>query len=155
MDYRKLLVLLTILVITLSACIGQNPTTLEQKSAYDELPSEFQAQDVAIQVSSDQETYSLPVKQLHLIIENTGNTELVFSNAIYLEKLEADGWYHIPYKDMAFTEIARVLAAGETEADEVPVDKLHYQLQEGTYRIVKEFYTGSEQTVLAAEFEIE
>ena len=155
MGYRKLLLLLTILVITLSACIGQNPTTLEQKSAYDDLPSEFQAQDAAIQVSSDQETYSLPLKQLHLVIENTGSTELVFSPAVYLEKLESDGWYQIPYKDMAFTEIAMVLAAGETQMDEVPVDQLHYQLQEGTYRIVKEFYTGSEQAVLAAEFEIE
>jgi len=155
MRHRKLLVLLTMLIITLSACIGQKPTTLEQKSAYDDLPSKFQKQDAAIQISSDQKTYSIPIKQLHLIIENTGSTELVFSPAVYVEKLESDGWYQIPYKDIAFTEIGIVLAAGGTHADEVPMDQLHYQLQEGTYRIVKELNTGSEQTVLAAEFEIE
>ncbi|WP_422124523.1 immunoglobulin-like domain-containing protein [Planococcus sp. X10-3] len=155
MRSMKLLLFLSIIIVLLTACIGQDPTTLEQPSSYGDLPSEFQEQDVSIQISSDQESYSLPVKQLHLIIENTGSTELVFGSAIYLEKLEDDGWYQIPYKNMAFTDIGILLAPGGTHLDEVPVDQLHYQLQEGTYRIVKEFYNESQQTVLAAEFEIE
>ena len=155
MRSMKLLLFLSIIIVSLTACIGQDPTTLEEPSSYGELPSELKSQGVSIQISSDQEAYSLPVEQLHLIIENTGSTELVFGNAVHLEKLEDDGWYQIPYKDMAFTDIGILLAAGETHTDEVPVDQLHYQLQEGTYRIVKEFYNESEQTVLAAQFEVE
>ena len=155
MRSSKLFALLTILIIMLTACIGQDPTTLEQKSSYTDLPSELQEQETAIQVSSDQETYSLPVKQLRLVIENTGSTGVSFGPAIYLEKLEVDGWYQIPYKNLGFTDGEIGVAIGETYVDEVPVDMVHYQLQEGTYRILKEFTVDSRQMVLAAEFEIE
>lgn len=155
MHYGKLIGLLTISTLLLTACIGQDPTTLERESPYNDLPSEFQKQDAAIRISSEQKTYSLPVEQIHLVIENTGSTGVGFGAAIYLEKLEEDDWYQIPYKNLGFTDAEIGIAAGETYMDEVPIDMLHYQLQEGTYRIVKEFTAESVQTVLAAEFEIE
>ena len=155
MHYRKLIGLLTIFILSLTACIGQDPTTVEKESPYTDLPSEFQKQDAAIRIASEQETYSLPIEQIHLVIENTGSREIGFGAAICLEKLEANDWHQIPYENSGFTDAEIGIAAGETYIDEVPIDMLHYQLQEGTYRIIKSFHTESEQKMLAAEFEIE
>lgn len=155
MHYRKLIGLLMISTLSLTACIGQDPTTLEKESPFNDLPSEFQKQGAAVRISSEQETYSLPIEQIHLVIENTGSKEIGFSAAIYLEKLEEDDWYQIPYKNLGFTDAEIGIAVGETYIDEVPIDMLHYQLQEGTYRIMKSFHTESEQKILAAEFVIE
>lgn len=145
---------LMLLLLFLSACIGQNPTTLETESPHGDLPSEFQLPDVEIRISSDKARYSLPVKEMHLVIENTGSTAVEFGGAVYLEKLEEDIWYQIPYKNMSFTDGGIGVAPGETYLNEVPIDMIHYELQKGTYRILKEFSVDSKQTMLAAEFEI-
>ena len=151
----KILLPFMLLLLFLSACIGQNPTTLKTKSSHGDLPSEFQLPGVEIRISSDQARYSLPVKAMHLIIENTGNTALEFGGAVYLEKLEEDSWYEIPYKNLSFTDGGIGVAPGETYLNEVPIDMIHYELQKGTYRILKEFSVDSKQTLLAAEFVIQ
>lgn len=155
MRYFILLFSITILSVALTACIGQNPTTLETKSSFTDLPSEIQENEIEIRISSDQAVYSLPIKKMHLVIENTGSTAVGFGGAVYLEKLEEEIWYEIPYKNITFTDGEAGVAPGESYLIEVPIDMIHYELQKGTYRILKEFYIDSRPKTFAAEFEIE
>lgn len=140
------------IVFWISACSDNNVLTL--KSEYDDLNDKYIKNQTSLEVYTDKEYYSLPVDRIVLKIENKGTSELNFGEERFLEKLVDGIWYRVPYKDLGFNSINLTIDPGDSFAQEMPLEFLDYKLTEGIYRIPKAFDNGTEQFIIAAEFEI-
>ncbi|KAA0954735.1 hypothetical protein FQ085_17820 [Planococcus sp. ANT_H30] len=146
----------SILVFLLVACSNEKPVLLENQSIHDDLPNQLNEQEAAISMSTDQEIYKKPVKEIILTIENTGNRTVGIRSGSYVEMLQDGEWYQVPYEHFSFTDGGVPgIESGETYEEDVPIDYITFDLIEGRYRIVKDFNLDSEETTLAAEFSIQ
>lgn len=142
-------------VILLYACSNEDPILLEDLSTHGDLPNHLNEKGTFIVMSTDQKIYKIPVENINLTIENTGNSPVGFGAAHYLEKFQEDKWREIPYENFAFTDEGLGVEAGETFEQTVPLDYIGYDLTAGRYRIVKEVLLNPENKTIATEFEIQ
>lgn len=154
MKLRIILVSLIGLAMIISACSGKSGDESLVKSEYGDLPSAFIEEQTIIQVTTDKKEYSSQVNEITLSIANTGTTAVGYGTSLYVEKLINGKWYQIPYKRLAFEDIALGIEANSSFDQEVPLDHLYYQFTEGNYRITKSFFVNEDKFVLGAEFEI-
>ncbi len=161
MTDKKIATLLLISLLILSGCTGfetnRKKNILETVSSHENLPDTFNNGNIAFSMTSDTESYKLPVDDITLIISNSGSSTVGFGEQRTLEKLQEETWHEVPYsKQFAFTDIGLGLEAKEHLEQKMPLEFLDYELTAGTYRVVKTFYIneGKEEIALATEFKI-
>lgn len=84
---------------------------------------------------TDKEMYEQSDQELTLTVKNDGPTDLVFGVYYTLEKKENDDWEEVVL-EMAFIDIAIILAAGEEYKQTIPIESL----EKGEYRIFKDVH---------------
>ncbi|PSL40902.1 hypothetical protein B0H99_10334 [Planomicrobium soli] len=122
MDILKKALVILIFMSIMAACSKGEPIQTENLSTYGDLLNRITEQGMAISISTDQETYKMPVNQIMLTIENTGNGSVEFGPALYLEKFQNNEWHQIPYKDFTFGDEGLGIELGEIYEEDVPLD---------------------------------
>lgn len=157
--------LLLLAAIGLAGCTEPEPevepsTVVEPASEpgrTEELPDEMAEGEFAAWIYTDQETYSLPVEEIRVTIENVGEEAVVTGEAMRLEKLEEGVWMP-QLAGMEFTQEALDVQSGETFTRTVPIDFMEEPLTSGTYRVTKRVAPESMGALtfqeIAATFEV-
>lgn len=97
-----------------------------------------------------------------LILENENDTECQYGTFYCIERKNGDTWIKLPYViegDVSWNDVAHILPGKQSLEEAVNWNWLYGSLDEGEYRIIKEFIdfraTGDYDTYyLAAEFVI-
>ncbi|MDN7240672.1 hypothetical protein QWY14_02670 [Planococcus sp. N028] len=162
MRHRKMISMLLVFLLFICGCSSnradEQKKELEIVSEYDHLPNSYSDGKTEFSIHTDKEKYVLPITNMVVIISNSGSGSIEFGEYRTLEKLQADTWYAVPYREQfAFTDIGLGLKPSDTTEQEMPLEYLNYKLTPGTYRIVKTFHTDEvlNEIVLAAQFIIE
>lgn len=149
----KLLFLLIIAVLFLSACQSQEDESSLTTSEFQELPS---SQD-GLQLSLENNGITTKDKKINLLIENLGENTFNLDSYYTIEKKEGGQWYIIPFKEgAAFQDDALSLSPTQYLNYSIPVEYFKYPLSIGSYRIVKKFHNADtlEEIVLAIPFSV-
>lgn len=132
-----------------------NPELVYIESEYNNLANEVIEQDINISIYICEESYSLPITQLKVILDNQGETVVEYENPIYLDKFQDGEWGQIPYNDdLDFSMEAFELNPGETFEQEIAIENLNYKITEGEYRVRKSVQVGTKYITIADEFKI-
>lgn len=147
--------ILFFLLIGTSACGTNAPEgTLAELQ---EVPNEYVEDPFSVVAFTEKETYSKPVDEVVLQIQNSG-TETVYAEiTYYLEQLYEGSWYRFPHFDPEIVNDILLIADPNDPLEQaIPLYELESPLSPGTYRIVKPLDVGnSEDVLVAAEFVIE
>ncbi|WP_062048405.1 immunoglobulin-like domain-containing protein [Bacillus sp. JCM 19034] len=138
---------LVILFLLLASC---SSLTLV-KSEYGDLPSKLVEGAVQITMTVTKQTAS----SLEVEIVNSGELEIVSGEYYHIEKFQDDDWYVVPFQDdTVFTDIGYLLESEGVKELSIPLDQLAIDLDEGLYRVSKEFWYDGQGYIIAAPFEI-
>lgn len=155
------LVLLSLLVaIGLVGCGETEPETVPkvEPETATELPNEVAIDGFEARIYTDQETYSLPVEEITVTVENLGQETVNTGAPLRLEKLQEGSWEVIQFNDLEFIMEIVNIAPGDTFAKPLPIDFLADPLEPGQYRVIKEVMTDSQKLEpgeeIAAVFEV-
>jgi hypothetical protein len=137
----------------LSLLDGAWDTTHMMKSSHLEAPLESASLTVtasSIDTSRD---------QLDIIIENHTGSILEFGSKLDLEVMADNTWYNIDHMindnvAIGWNSLLIILESGQSLNDTYSLG-FHQPLPSGTYRLVKQVRTGSEEHWIAGEFEVE
>lgn len=135
---------------------NSKPELLEVESKYDYLANEVIEQDTNVGIYLGEESYSLPITKLKVLLENKGKMAVEYDTSIYLDTFQDGVWVQIPYNDeLDFSMEAFDLRPGETFEQAIAIENLNYELTEGEYRIRKSIQVGTENITIGDKFEIE
>lgn len=128
---------------------------IEVESKYDNITNEVINQQTNVGIYIGEESYTLPISKLSVILDNKGETPVGYNNPIHLDKLQDKKWVEIPYNDdFGFTMEAFELKPGKSFEQEIALENLNYELTNGEYRIRKIILVETKNIVIAHKFEI-
>ncbi len=106
----------------------------------EKLPYEAEQKSTDIQMTVDEQTVAGDAESVSLSIKNASDKEYTYGAASTIE-MEKDGkWYVVePKEELAWIEIAYIIAPGETNEESVTLNEYYGTLKAGNYRIVKTF----------------
>lgn len=90
-----------------------------------------------------------------LIFKNTSNQEYCYGVDFKLEINLDDEWYEVPFTSGEFIDIGIILDKNAEREETIDLSKYFSNLPEGTYRIVKTFYSNGLENVVVGSFKIE
>lgn len=117
------------------------------------------AEGNALQISLRETTYSTDVKEIVMVLKNTGDTEYEYGSAYYIEYWDSDQWKKLEYKEnTGFCGVGNLLQAGK-EYEVIQDISYVYDtpLKEGKYRICLAAYPSErydEEIVYTCEFTV-
>lgn len=136
---RSIFLISALFVFALSGC-GETER-FSKESTYKESDNK----SVTLSVSDD----SVTSKGLTLTIKNNTDKDITYGEDYVLEQKRSDKWYKSD-DEQSFTALGCVLKANDTNEDEISFSAL----EDGEYRIIKEFSDDSEEFEVCAEFDL-
>jgi archaellum component FlaF (FlaF/FlaG flagellin family) len=150
---NKLLSLLIMVgILFVGGCQSREQMTLSEKSSLNNIDNET---NTGLEINVEQASYNLPVEKVILEVNNLGDDIYIFGAEDTIEKFHNGSWFKIPYNDdIAFPAIGYSLKSKESKKLDIYLKQLDYQLDQGKYRVIKNFSTNETTTTLSAEFEL-
>lgn len=146
-------IILTILIITLTACSSSEKINFKnlQKSGYD---ASNQSEDVTLTIK--EKVITSEADSISLIFSNISDKQYVFGEKPILEIKSAGTWLVVPYlKTAAWDDIAYILPPGKNRELMLSIKNNYGRLNKGSYRAVKELSSAKgENTFSIAEFKV-
>ncbi|MFC0472156.1 immunoglobulin-like domain-containing protein [Halalkalibacter kiskunsagensis] len=148
---------LCIFTLIMIGCQSQTMELIELSNYEKNLPSFIENEDLVLEMKSAKETYPPTVDEISFKLSNFGPHDVGFVEYYQLEKRINESWYKVPFSEDAssiYIEIDNMLKEKTASEITLKVEDLEYQLTEGEYRMIKEFWSDGNEAILASEFRI-
>ncbi|MGL5381107.1 immunoglobulin-like domain-containing protein [Clostridium sp.] len=150
----KVLIFMPIAILLLGVFIAFKSEDCGKESIYGEINKEEVLKN-GIEIYVDNIALSKEKNELELVISNIGDKKISFGVEYAVEKKKNGIWYEVPFREeMMFIEIAKILNPAEISSEIISLDNLKGSLKSGEYRVIKRFYIGGKEVIVAGNFTI-
>lgn len=152
---RKLFIIMLLIISigTLNGCnsIKELDSNKLEKSIY-----EISEQSKDITIAVKEKDLTVETESVTLIFTNLSDEDYIYGAEPHLEVKIDDNWYVLPtLENVAWDEIAYILSPRDSREVIFLIKDNYGKLNEGEYRIIKNFYSDGEPTFATVEFKLD